>query len=146
MEIKNNKNKEFLDCVELTQTDNRAFLDICGESRELKAYTLFRSMTGGAFLECEFMKGGKKGLFTIKETAITHSDGRVTIGKTVKVTGNLCVPMRAAREIVQGLNVEPRRFFERIRADGLTRKRSKGFSFPVRIGDMVSNCLWLSAK
>ena len=59
MEIKNNKNKEFLDCVELTQTDNRAFLNIFGMSRELKAYTLHRSMTGGAVLECEFLKGGK---------------------------------------------------------------------------------------
>jgi anti-repressor protein len=28
-----------------------------------------------------------KGLFEIKETAITHSDGHVTISKTPKVTG-----------------------------------------------------------
>lgn len=28
------------------------------------------------------------GLFTVKETAITHSDGTVTVSKTTKVTGN----------------------------------------------------------
>lgn len=27
------------------------------------------------------------GLFTVKETAITHSDGTVTVSKTTKVTG-----------------------------------------------------------
>lgn len=29
----------------------------------------------------------EKGLFRIKETAVTHADGHVTVSKTVKVTG-----------------------------------------------------------
>ena len=32
-------------------------------------------------------RGMEMGLFSIKETAITHSDGHVTISKTTKVTG-----------------------------------------------------------
>lgn len=41
----------------------------------------------GADYNSPTQKAMKLGLFKIKETAITHSDGHVTVSKTVKVTG-----------------------------------------------------------
>lgn len=41
----------------------------------------------GASYNMPTQKAMKMGLFKIKETAITHSDGHITVSKTVKVTG-----------------------------------------------------------
>ena len=41
----------------------------------------------GADYNSPTQKAMELGLFKIKETAITHSDGHVTVSKTVKVTG-----------------------------------------------------------
>lgn len=139
----------------------------------------------------------ERGLFTLKETAITHSDGHISTRITTRVSGKgqqyfvnlflkahnlpsadereaekaykdaleyfcqtapgmaicerehagkkyLCVPMESARRILTEKAMEPRRFFERVREAGLTRKRAKGFSFPVRVGENVTSCLWFA--
>lgn len=49
-----------------------------------KGYLIKRQ---GAEYNSPTQRAMEKGLFRIKETAITHSDGHVTISKTVKVTG-----------------------------------------------------------
>ena len=41
----------------------------------------------GADYNSPTQRAMEMGLFKIKETAITHSDGHVTVSKTVKVTG-----------------------------------------------------------
>lgn len=56
---------------------------------------LFRTLRGEGYLiqraGCDYnmptQKSMELGLFTIKETAITHADGHVTVSKTPKVTG-----------------------------------------------------------
>lgn len=42
---------------------------------------------GGSDFNMPTQRSMELGLFTIKETAITHADGTVTVSKTVKVTG-----------------------------------------------------------
>ena len=67
---------QHLYALELTQIDGRTFLNIYGGRMELKSYMLSCSMTGGAVLDIETVKGGKS---TIKaDNALFHATLTVT--------------------------------------------------------------------
>ena len=44
-------------------------------------------MKSGASVNMPTQRAMDMGLFRVKETAVTHSDGHVTLSKTTKVTG-----------------------------------------------------------
>ena len=71
---------QHLHALELTQIDGRVFLNIYGERMELKSYALSCSMTGGAVLDIETVKGGKS---TIKAgNVLFHATLIVTASDT----------------------------------------------------------------
>lgn len=98
-QIENDKRKiVFADAVSTSQTSlliGELAKILSGNGIEIGQNRLFERLRQEGFLVkrkgCDYntptQKSMKLGLFKLKETAVTHSDGHITISKTAKVTG-----------------------------------------------------------
>lgn len=88
----------FADAVSVSESDiliGELAKILKGNGIEIGQNRLFEKLRNEGFLvrrngsdnNMPTQKAMDKGLFKIKETAVTHSDGHVTVNKTVKVTG-----------------------------------------------------------